>query len=138
MVLVVVIGACGGSQAAPPSNTEATTPPPAEPASEPPTPVQRSDRQAVELAVKIIGEMAQAAVSSAGSCPQMGQALAPLAIANAELFSHLEAITADEQRSAILDEFREGMDSATTELFMQIGECADDPGVRQAIEAMRG
>lgn len=137
---VALLVACGGSPAPGPQNTEASTPPPAAAAApeEPPTEVQRSDRQAVELALKIVGDMAEAAATASGSCEQMGQSLSSLAIANSDLFARLNAIAGDPRRSTVLDELREGMENAMTELFTRVGDCSADPGVRQAMEAMGG
>lgn len=136
--LLLLFAACGGSPPPPPENSEATTPPPVAPVEEPPTELERSDRQVVELALKVVGDMVAAAATASGSCEAMGQSLSSLAVANADLFGQLDAISADEQRSAILDEFREGMENAMTELFAHVSECGADPGVRQAMEAMGG
>ena len=139
VVVVAAICSCGGTQRAsePLENSEKTTPPPPPDTSEAsPTEVERSDRQAVDLALKVIGEMVEAAATASGNCEQMGQQLSALATANRDLFEQMAAISADEQRAEILVEFREGSENVTTELFVQVESCAADPGVKLALEAM--
>jgi hypothetical protein len=135
LAVCAALAACGGPQTPAPENTEATTGPPR--AAEPePTPVERTDRETVALAAKIVGEMAEAAANAMGSCPQMGESLSALATANRDLFAELSAIASDEQRAQVMVDHSAGMENALTALFEQIGDCGSDPAVRSAMEAM--
>ena len=135
VVVAVIISGCGGKAApAPaPANDEATTP---APTPEPEPEAKRSDRQAVELALKIVGEMVEAAANAGAMCAEMGRSLSGLAMANSDVFDQLGAIQQDPERAKVLDEFTAGMENVVTELFNQVSDCTADPGVSAAMEAM--
>ena len=133
LALVVLSVACGGAPPPGPSNT-AETRPPAAPSPEPAA--ARSDRQAVELAIQLIGEMAEAAARGGGMCDQVGESISAIAVANEDVFARLGAISADPDRARTIEEHRQKLDAAIGALLSGIGDCGGHPAVGAAMESM--
>lgn len=126
-MVIALAGACAGSPPPAPHNTAAPGPEPPVSA----TPDERSDPELVELAIRLIGEMAEAAAASAPACDEVGAAIAAIAGANPDVFIRLDAIAAP-----AVEERRAELDAATAALSAQIGGCAGHPSVNSAMEAL--
>jgi hypothetical protein len=138
LAIALVLG-CGGGAAGSaggelpenrPEAEEAAAPAPPE------DPVQRSDRELVELGVELLAEIGRVAAAHHGACEPMAAAIGAISHNNGEVWQGLAAIGRDPARRAALEGREDEIGERATAVAEAVGDCAGDPAVSQALAAI--